>query len=425
MADWGDDDDDLGGIGGLDALPDVELPEVAPSAPPPENAWAAAKQSPDVRRPVLRGAPPVTSGVPAARVALSKEGLGGAGSPPRGFGGGSNDVRSGGGGGGGFERGAGGGGGYGGGGGGGGGSQAATLYCSNLPFETDEAQIAQFFADFGANPGSVNIQRHSDSGNIRAALVKCASPEAAEAAVEALNNRDFGGRSMRIKVDGSDRRGGSGGGYGGGGGGGGYGGGMDSGGGGRRSYGSSGFGGGAPRDGGGDQWGGGGGGGGRSGERKGYGGESGQFEPSGGGGGYGGGGGGGYGGGRDGDRGGDRRERRGPGMQADDPTIPVGPVSEGRKKLVLKPRTKPPPVLEIDRRLIDPPASSVGSTGGRGMTRGGDGPPMRRGGPLPDADKPASPESGATAGGPKSGNGTGKDDADKVASTLSKLTVDK
>lgn len=42
----------------------------------------------------------------------------------------------------------------------------------------------------------------------------------------------------------------------------------------------------------------------------------------------------------------------------EDPTIPVGPIPTGRKKLELKPRTKPLPVLEVDQRLIDGPVTS-------------------------------------------------------------------
>lgn len=60
--------------------------------------------------------------------------------------------------------------------------------------------------------------------------------------------------------------------------------------------------------------------------------------------------------------------------QRADPTIPTGPPPAGRKKLVLKPRTKPPPVLEVDTRAIDGPLrSGAGATppptvpsGGRG-----------------------------------------------------------
>lgn len=196
--------DEAGGDGDL-GLGSIDLPAVAAPPPPPEpkeNAWTAARGSSDVRakpagQPVrdLRGAPPVTGGVPEARAAFARPSAGGGDARGGSFGG--------------AER-----------GGGGGGSQESTLYCVNLPFETDENGIAAHFSAFGANAGSIQIQRHSDTGNIKAALVKLPNAEAANAAVLELNERDFGGRSVRVKIDGSDRgsRGGGGGGYGGGGG---------------------------------------------------------------------------------------------------------------------------------------------------------------------------------------------------------------
>lgn len=47
--------------------------------------------------------------------------------------------------------------------------------------------------------------------------------------------------------------------------------------------------------------------------------------------------------------------RRAAPTQADDPSIPTGPPPAGRKRLNLKPRTKPLPTLDIDHRAIDQP----------------------------------------------------------------------
>lgn len=44
-----------------------------------------------------------------------------------------------------------------------------------------------------------------------------------------------------------------------------------------------------------------------------------------------------------------------------DPTIPTGPPPAGRKKLQLKPRTKPPPKLEVDQRAIGGPVRPAGA----------------------------------------------------------------
>jgi hypothetical protein len=256
---------------------------------------------------------------------------------------------------------------------------------SNLPYETSEHDVVAFFREFGVGLGDVALQRRPDSGQVHAALVKFRDASTASSAM-ALDGAQLGSRTVHLKIDGMDRRsssGNRGGGFSSGnfvphgvGSPPGYGDGGQWGGRERRSYGSSGFGGAAPRDGGGD---GGGAGGFGSRERKGYGGVSGHFEPAGGqfGGASGG-------SGRDREEGGGGRERRGPGMQAADPTIPEGPPPEGRKKLQLKPRTKPPPKLDIDTRQIDPPVRSQGhprsGVGLGDVDNRGSGTPVRAGG---------------------------------------------
>jgi RNA recognition motif-containing protein len=131
------------------------------------------------------------------------------------------------------------------------------LYVGNLPFSATEAEIKELFERHGP-VDKVSVITDRETGRPRGfAFVEMREGGDADNAIQALDGRDFGGRSLRVN-EAQDRRAGGGGG-GGGGGRGGYGG----GGGGRGGYG-------------------GGGGGGR--------------------GGYGGGGGGGYGGGRDRDR---------------------------------------------------------------------------------------------------------------------------
>lgn len=51
------------------------------------------------------------------------------------------------------------------------------------------------------------------------------------------------------------------------------------------------------------------------------------------------------------------KDRRRSTSQAEDPTIPQDPPPEGRKKLQLKPRTKPIPAFEVDSRAIDAPST--------------------------------------------------------------------
>ena len=134
------------------------------------------------------------------------------------------------------------------------------LYVGNLPFSATEGEIKELFERHGP-VDKVSVITDRETGRPRGfAFVEMREGADADNAIQALDGRDFGGRSLRVN-EAQDRRGGGGGG----------------GGGGRGGFGGGGGGG-----------------------RGGYGG--------GGGGGYGGGGGGGrggYGGGR-GDRGGDR-----------------------------------------------------------------------------------------------------------------------
>jgi cold-inducible RNA-binding protein len=123
------------------------------------------------------------------------------------------------------------------------------LYVGNLPFTASEDEIRELFERHGA-VDKVSVITDRETGRPRGfAFVEMGEGANADAAIQALDGRDFGGRSLRVN-EAQDRRGG-------GGGGGGYGGGG--GGGGRGGYG----GGGGGRSGGGGGYGGGGGGGGR------------------------------------------------------------------------------------------------------------------------------------------------------------------
>jgi hypothetical protein len=127
------------------------------------------------------------------------------------------------------------------------------LYVGNLPFTATEDEIRELFERHGA-VDKVSVITDRETGRPRGfAFVELGEGANADAAIQALDGRDFGGRSLRVN-EAQDRRGG------GGGGGGGYG-----GGGGGRSGGGGGYGGGGGgrSGGGGGGYGGGGGGGGR------------------------------------------------------------------------------------------------------------------------------------------------------------------
>ncbi|MEN3940237.1 RNA-binding protein [Prosthecobacter sp. SYSU 5D2] len=130
------------------------------------------------------------------------------------------------------------------------------MYVGNLPFSATDVDLRDLFSQFGGVT-DVFLPMDRESGRPRGfAFVSMDTPEAMTAAIEGLNGKDFGGRSLTINEarpkeerpafgggGGGGGRGGYGGGGGGGGGRGGYGGGGG-GGGGRGGYGGGGGGGG-------------------------------------------------------------------------------------------------------------------------------------------------------------------------------------
>ena len=108
------------------------------------------------------------------------------------------------------------------------------LYVGNLPFSTDEAQLRALCSEDGRVVTDVKIVMDRDTGRPRGfAFVEMGSPSDAQAAIEQLNGRNFGGRTLTVnEAREREQRGGGGGGGGGGGyGGGGHGGGGHGGGG--------------------------------------------------------------------------------------------------------------------------------------------------------------------------------------------------
>ena len=95
---------------------------------------------------------------------------------------------------------------------------AKKLYVGNLPFSSTEDELRKLFEAHGAVE-SVNLIMDRETGRPRGfAFVEMADASGAGAAQQALDGRDFGGRSLRVN-EANERRGGPGGGGGGGGGG--------------------------------------------------------------------------------------------------------------------------------------------------------------------------------------------------------------
>jgi len=98
------------------------------------------------------------------------------------------------------------------------------IYVGNLPFEIDDTELERTFTAYG-EVSSARVIQDRESGRSRGfGFVEMSDNTQAEAAIQALNGKDFNGRPLTVNEakPREDRRGG-----GGGGGGGGYGGGGD------------------------------------------------------------------------------------------------------------------------------------------------------------------------------------------------------
>ena len=101
---------------------------------------------------------------------------------------------------------------------------SSKLYVGNLPYETTESDLQTHFAQAG-DVASVSVMRDRATGQARGfAFVEMASQDAAQTAINQLNDQPFGGRRLMVNEARPQpaRTGGfgGGGGYGGGGGGG-------------------------------------------------------------------------------------------------------------------------------------------------------------------------------------------------------------
>ena len=71
------------------------------------------------------------------------------------------------------------------------------MYVGNLPFETTEDEVRELFADYGEIE-SLAMITDRDSGRFRGFCFVEMENAAADAAIAALDGKDFGGRDMRV-----------------------------------------------------------------------------------------------------------------------------------------------------------------------------------------------------------------------------------
>ena len=73
------------------------------------------------------------------------------------------------------------------------------LYVGNIPYQTSEAQLRTLFEEGGGQVEEVKIVTDRETGRPRGfAFVELATDAEAEAAVGALNGKDFGGRPLTV-----------------------------------------------------------------------------------------------------------------------------------------------------------------------------------------------------------------------------------
>lgn len=187
---------------------------------------------------------------------------------------------------------------------------STSLYAANLPYQTNEQAIQDFFTNYEVNVLNIRLLKHPNTVKIKAAIISIAADHLQKAL--ATDGKLFGGRAMHVKIEGTDSRRGR-----------------------ERerdrdrdrdrihtrtaSFGSS-F---PSRPTSNPSW-----------QDRGPGSSfDSQFNR------------------RQSDP--IREDRRNRISPASDPSIPTGPPPAGRKKLNLKPRTKPPPQLQVDQRVVD------------------------------------------------------------------------
>ena len=73
-----------------------------------------------------------------------------------------------------------------------------TIFVSNLPSEIDEEQIRELFIRYG-EVHSLNLITHRQTGQSRGICFVEMNQDDADAAIQALDGKDFEGRELHVK----------------------------------------------------------------------------------------------------------------------------------------------------------------------------------------------------------------------------------
>lgn len=75
---------------------------------------------------------------------------------------------------------------------------SSKLYVGNLPYETNEDDLQTLFAEVGAVE-TVTVMRDRDTGRARGfGFVEMGNEQDAQKAIQALNEKPFGGRTLTV-----------------------------------------------------------------------------------------------------------------------------------------------------------------------------------------------------------------------------------
>ena len=74
---------------------------------------------------------------------------------------------------------------------------AKKLYVGNLSFQATENEVEELFAEYG-DVESIAWITDRDTGRFRGFCFVEMNPEAADAAIEALDGKEIGGRNLRV-----------------------------------------------------------------------------------------------------------------------------------------------------------------------------------------------------------------------------------
>ncbi|MDC0449034.1 RNA-binding protein [bacterium] len=74
------------------------------------------------------------------------------------------------------------------------------LYVGNLPYNTTDEQLGQFFADYGPVVSATVIKDRMSGRSKGFGFVEIDDDAQAQAAIEALNGKEFDGRAIVVNV---------------------------------------------------------------------------------------------------------------------------------------------------------------------------------------------------------------------------------